>query len=104
VPSTLLAMASCTPRFDSHPSAHWARTLLDEIVTAVLGGFSNGAAQARDEGYVIIVRAILSACDRTIGAKKSRHSPFVFATRACAGLTSQVPKTGSPDEHLDAFH
>jgi adenosine deaminase len=88
------------------PELHTGRGLsLDEIVTAVLGGFSNGAAQARDEGYVIIVRAILSAMRQNNRSEEIAALAVRFRDEGVCGFDIAGPEDGfPPTEHLDAFH
>jgi adenosine deaminase len=88
------------------PELHTTRGLtLDEIVTAVLDGFTRGVEQARAEGRTIIVRAILSAMRHAQRSLEIAALAVDFRDRGVCGFDIAGPEDGfPPTDHLDAFH
>jgi adenosine deaminase len=88
------------------PELHQARGLtLNEVVAAVLGGFTEGVAQARAEGRVIVVRAILSAMRQANRSEAIAQLAVDFRDHGVCGFDIAGPEDGfPPTEHLSAFH
>jgi len=78
---------------------------LDEIVTAVLDGLARGTEDARREGHVIIVRAILSAMRQANQSETIAALAVAFRERGVCGFDIAGPEDGfPPTQHLSAFH
>ncbi len=88
------------------PEQHLAGGLtLEQVVTAVLDGVARGAADARREGRVIVVRAILSAMRQNALSETIASLAVAFRDRGVCGFDIAGPEDGyPPTQHLSAFH
>jgi adenosine deaminase len=88
------------------PELHHAGGLtLNEVVAAVLGGLSDGMAEARAEGRIIVVRAILSAMRQAHRSESIAQLAVDFRDHGVCGFDIAGPEDGfPPTEHLSAFH
>ena len=88
------------------PELHMTGGLtLHEIVSAVLTGFAVGTEQARGEGRVIIVRAILSAMRQAHLSEIIAELAVSFRDQGVCGFDIAGPEDGfPPTHHLSAFH
>jgi adenosine deaminase len=88
------------------PELHLQRGLkLDEVVEAVLEGFTHGTAQAALEGRTIVVRAILSAMRQANESEEIAALAVSFRDHGVCGFDIAGPEDGfPPTEHLRAFH
>ena len=88
------------------PELHMTGGLtLHEIVSAVLIGFAAGTEQARSEGRVIIVRAILSAMRQAHMSEIIAELAVAFRDQGVCGFDIAGPEDGfPPTHHLSAFH
>src|SRR5664279_4653338 len=88
------------------PELHMTGGLtLHEIVSALLTGFAAGTEQARGEGRVIIVRAILSAMRQAHLSEIIAELAVAFRDQGVCGFDIAGPEDGfPPTHHLSAFH
>ena len=88
------------------PELHVAAGLsLEQVVTAVLDGFARGTADARREGRVIVVRAILAAMRQNTVSEVVAALAVAFRDRGVCGFDIAGPEDGyPPTQHLSAFH
>lgn len=77
---------------------------LPDVVRAVLEGFVSGTRAAREEGHVIVVRAILSAMRQAAHSETIARLAVDFRDQGVCGFDIAGPEDGfPPTEHLRAF-
>jgi adenosine deaminase len=88
------------------PELHQQQGLsLDEVVEAVLAGFSHGTAQARARGKHIVVRTLVSAMRQAHRSEEMASLAVRFRDAGVCGFDIAGPEDGfPPTEHLPAFH
>ena len=78
---------------------------LDDVVSAVLDGFTRGTADARREGRAIVVRAILSAMRQAALSEVVAELAVAHRDRGVCGFDIAGPEDGfPPTQHISAFH
>lgn len=78
---------------------------LDEVVEAVLAGFSVGTTQARALGRPIVVRTLISAMRQAHRSEEMASLAVRFRDAGVCGFDIAGPEDGfPPTEHLAAFH
>ncbi|MDL9945925.1 adenosine deaminase [Gordonia sp. ABSL11-1] len=87
------------------PEQHLARGLtLDEVVEAVLAGFSEGEAQARAQGRPIIVRCLVTAMRHAARSREIAELAVRYRDEGVVGFDIAGAEAGHPPtRHLDAF-
>lgn len=88
------------------PELHTNAALtLNEVVAAVLTGFSRGSEEAKLEGHPIVVRTIISAMRQAHRSEEIAALAISFRDQGVCGFDIAGPEDGfPPTEHLRAFH
>ena len=77
---------------------------LEAVVEAVLAGFANGMAQARDTGRHIVVRALLTAMRTAARSLEIARMAVRYRDAGVAGFDVAGPEAGYPlVPHMEAF-
>jgi adenosine deaminase len=87
------------------PELHVERGLdLDEVVQAVLDGFAAGTVAAREAGFGIRVRALLTAMRHAARSREIADLAVKYRNQEVAGFDIAGAEAGfPPTRHLDAF-
>ncbi|GAA3961269.1 adenosine deaminase [Gordonia caeni] len=87
------------------PELHTEHGLtLDQVVEAVLAGFAEGEARARELGRPIVVRCLLTAMRHAARSREIAELAVRFGDRGVAGFDIAGAEAGNPpSRHLDAF-
>ncbi|GAA1000284.1 adenosine deaminase [Nocardiopsis tropica] len=87
------------------PEQHTERGLsLDEVMEAVLSGFAQGEAAAREAGRPIVVRCLVTAMRHAARSREIAELTVRWRDRGAVGFDIAGAEAGNPPtRHLDAF-
>ncbi|MEJ9078954.1 adenosine deaminase [Gordonia malaquae] len=87
------------------PELHVEKGLsLDDVMEAVLAGFTEGADEARAQGRPIVVRCLVTAMRHAARSREIAELAVTYRDRGVAGFDIAGAEAGfPPSRHLDAF-